>query len=89
LVATGMVLIYGTLSLPPFGAPDTPAHIHVAPRYLEEAPVATASPNVVTAILASYRGWDTLGEVVVIFAAGIGVLFLLGNWRRRLRERGE
>lgn len=89
VVVTGLVLIYGTLSLPPFGAPDAPAQVHVAPRYLAEGPDATAAPNVVTGVLASYRGWDTLGEAVVIFAAGVGVLFLLGSWRRRLRESGE
>ena len=33
--------------------------------------------NTVTAILASYRGFDTMGEVVVIFTAGVGVLCLL------------
>lgn len=80
---TGAALIYGTLSLPPFGAPDTPAQLHVAPRYLEEAPAATASPNVVTAVLASYRGFDTLGEVTVVFTAGLGVLLLLGGRRKR------
>ena len=35
-------------------------------------------PNVVTAVLASYRGYDTFGEAVVIFSAGLGVLLLLG-----------
>ena len=40
-------------------------------------------PNVVTAVLASYRGYDTLGEVTVIFTAGIGVILLLGSWRQR------
>ncbi len=89
VIATGAMLIYGTMSLPGFGDPDAPARQHVIPRYLEEAPGATGSPNVVTAVLASYRGWDTLGEVVVIFSAGIGVLFLLGSWRRRLRGEGE
>ena len=38
-------------------------------------------PNLVTSILASYRGYDTLGEVTVIFTAGIGVLMLLGRSR--------
>ncbi len=89
VVLTGLVLIYGTLSLPPFGAADAPAQLHVAPRYLAEAMEATGAPNVVAAVLASYRGWDTLGEVVVIFAAGVGVLMLMGSWRRRLREKDE
>ena len=43
-------------------------------------------PNVVTSVLASYRGYDTLGEVTVIFTAGVGVILLLGNWRRRSRK---
>ena len=40
----------------------------------------------VTAVLASYRGYDTLGEVTVIFTAGIGVVLLLGRWRAHRRE---
>ena len=39
----------------------------------------------VTSVLASYRGYDTLGEVVVIFTAGVGVLVILGRGRRRWR----
>ncbi|NBP72957.1 MAG: cation:proton antiporter, partial [Alphaproteobacteria bacterium] len=52
--------------------------------YLENTKKHTGIPNVVTAVLASYRGYDTLGEVVVIFTAGIGVILLLGSWRRGL-----
>jgi multicomponent Na+:H+ antiporter subunit B len=37
---------------------------------------------VVTAVLASYRGYDTLGETTVIFTAGVGVILLLRRWRR-------
>jgi multicomponent Na+:H+ antiporter subunit B len=40
-------------------------------------------PNVVTSVLASYRGYDTLGETTVIFTAGVGVLLLLGGRRKR------
>jgi hypothetical protein len=42
-------------------------------------------PNAVTAILASYRGYDTLGETAVVFTAGIGVLMLISGLRRRRR----
>jgi multicomponent Na+:H+ antiporter subunit B len=42
---------------------------------------------VVTAVLASYRGFDTLGETVVIFTAGVGVIALLR--RRRARDDEE
>ena len=74
---TGAALIYGTLDMPDFGDPDNPVHQHVAPRYIEESPKEVGLPNMVTSVLASYRGFDTLGEVVVVFAALIAVLSLL------------
>jgi multicomponent Na+:H+ antiporter subunit B len=76
-------LVYGTLGLPAFSDPQAPIHTHVVPRYLLQGPVETGVPNVVTAVLASYRGYDTLGETVVVFAAGIGVIALLRRLRRR------
>ena len=63
-----------------------PIHQHVAPRYIEESPKEVGVPNMVTSVLASYRGWDTLGEVTVIFTAGIAVMILLTNRRRRESE---
>lgn len=92
--ATGAVLVFGTFALPPFGAADTPVNTHVAPYYLENSVRDTLVPNVVTAVLASYRGFDTLGEATVIFTAGIAVLMLLkgrretkpGPKRKRIRR---
>lgn len=90
VLVTGGVLVYGTWDLPPFGSPDNPVHQHVAPRYLEESPKEVGVPNVVTAVLASYRGYDTMGEVTVIFTAGVSVFVLLflvrpggGRWERK------
>ncbi|MDH3980125.1 MAG: DUF4040 domain-containing protein [Gammaproteobacteria bacterium] len=80
---TGGALVYGTLDMPRFGDPQAPIHQHVAPRYLQDSPAEIGLPNVVTSVLASYRGYDTLGEVTVIFTAGAGVLMLLGAIRRR------
>lgn len=74
---TGGLLIYGTLDMPYFGFSQAPAHLHVAPRYINDSMQETGLPNIVTSVLASYRGFDTLGEVVVIFTAGMGVLALL------------
>lgn len=76
-------LVYGTLGLPAFSDPQAPIHMVVAPRYLEQAIHETGVPNVVTAVLASYRGFDTLGEVTVVFTAGAGVIALLRRTRRR------
>jgi multicomponent Na+:H+ antiporter subunit B len=80
---TGAALIYGTLDMPHYGDPDAPIHHHVAPRYLYESESEVGVPNVVTAVLASYRGYDTLGELTVIFTAGVAVTALLGAPRRR------
>lgn len=74
---TGGLLIYGTLDMPEFGSATAPVQEHVAPRYLNDSYEEIGIPNVVTSVLASYRGFDTFGEVVVIFTAGIGVLSLL------------
>ena len=85
---TGAILVYGTLDMPAFGDPGNPAHHHVAPRYLEEMPHEIGIPNAVTAVLASYRGYDTLGETTVVFTAVIGILILLGGRRRRAESGG-
>ena len=74
---TGSALVYGTWDMPDFGAPDAPAQTHVARYYLDHALDETGVPNVVTAVLASYRGFDTLGEVVVVYTAGVAVLLLI------------
>ena len=75
---TGAALVYGTLDAPLLGDPQAPAHQHVSLRYIEQGPLEVGVPNMVTAVLASYRGHDTLGETVVIFTAGLAVLLLLG-----------
>ncbi|MCF6199447.1 MAG: DUF4040 domain-containing protein [Hyphomicrobiaceae bacterium] len=79
VIATGAALVYGTLDIPAFGDPESPAQKHVATYYIEKAMPETGVPNIVTAVLASYRGYDTLGEVVVILTAGIAVLLLIGD----------
>ncbi len=86
-LATAGLLVYATLGMPNFGSIDSPAQVHVGPYYLESGEEETGVPNVVTAVLASYRGFDTLGEVTVIFTAGMGVLALLGGAYRRRRAK--
>jgi multicomponent Na+:H+ antiporter subunit B len=85
-LSVGAVLVYGSLGLPAFSDPQAPIHQHVAPRYLNESRAEVDVPNVVTAVLASYRGYDTLGETTVVFTAGAGVIALL---RRRSKARRE
>ena len=86
VILAGAVMIYGTLDMPNFGSSDTPVQTHVGPDYLQRIPQDIHIPNAVTAILASYRGYDTLGETAVVFAAGIGVLMLISGLRRRRND---
>jgi multicomponent Na+:H+ antiporter subunit B len=83
VVVTGAVLVYGTIDMPDFGDPEAPANKHVSPRYIKETYRDTGVYNIVTAVLASYRGYDTLGETTVIFTAGMSVILLL---RRRKKD---
>jgi len=78
VIATGAALVYATIDMPAFGDANAPANVHVGQRYVEETPNDIAIPNIVTAVLASYRGFDTLGEVLVVFTAGVAVILLLG-----------
>jgi multicomponent Na+:H+ antiporter subunit B len=87
-VIIGGLLGYGTFGLPAFSDPEAPIHRHVVPRYVNDAMRETGVPNVVTAVLASYRGYDTLGETTVVFTAGVGVLALLRRRRKRTDDKG-
>jgi multicomponent Na+:H+ antiporter subunit B len=82
---TAGVLLWGVEPTPDFGDPAAPVHA-AGPDYVARSVAETGIPNVVTAVLASYRGFDTLGEVTVIFTAGIAVLLLLKRSRRGKSE---
>ena len=83
---TGALLIYGTLDMPPYGDPTAPSHHHVGHYYIDKSGEQVGPPNIVTSVLASYRGYDTLGEVTVIFTAAAGVMALIGRSRRRKKK---
>lgn len=91
VLLTGGVLLYGTSDLPPFGDPSNPIHHHVADYYIEGSGEELHIPNVVTTVLASYRGYDTMGETTVIFTAMVGVLLLIarGSLPRRVQQEGR
>ncbi len=83
VTVTGALLIYASLDMPYYGDPSAPIHHNVSIRYVEKSGEEIGVPNIVTSILASYRGYDTLGETSVIFTAAIGVMALIGRSRRR------
>ena len=84
VIATGAILIYASIDLPGFGDAMSPANTYVGVEYLERTKNEIGVPNVVTAVLASYRGFDTLGETGVVFSAGLAVVLLLGFGERSL-----
>jgi multicomponent Na+:H+ antiporter subunit B len=87
LGAIVLAIGYASFDQPRVGDPGAPVHQHVAPWYLTQTPELIGIPNVVTAVLGSFRGYDTLGEVNVILTAGIGVLFILSAGRTALLPR--
>lgn len=79
VIITTLVILYATFDKPRLGDPEAPVQTHVGAWYLEKTVEYIDIPNSVTAVLGSFRGYDTLGEVFVVLTAGIGVLFLLGK----------
>jgi multicomponent Na+:H+ antiporter subunit B len=80
LILFGLVLLaimYFMLDIPTFGDVNAPIHNDVYHFYLVKTQECFNFPNVVTAILAGFRGYDTLGETTVIFTAGVAISLLL------------
>ena len=72
-----IILISFSLNFPEFGLSSITSDAPSTQYYLNQSQVDIGIPNVVTSILAGYRAFDTLGEVLVIFIAGISVLGIL------------
>lgn len=78
VLATGLLLLAASRDFPDWGDPHSPASSYRLSRhFITETKTETAVPNMVTAVLADYRGYDTLFEAVVIFTAGIAVIGVL------------
>lgn len=78
LVLAAGVLFAAAAALPDVGDPTSAPSRNVSPRYVERGPSETGAPNLVTGVLADYRGYDTLGETTVILTAGLACLLALG-----------
>ncbi len=78
VIAAGAAMVYATIDMPAFGDPNAPANSSIGQAYVDRTASEIPMPNIVTAVLASYRGYDTMGETMVIFTAGVAVMLLLG-----------
>jgi multicomponent Na+:H+ antiporter subunit B len=76
-LALGALLLAAIEALPAFGDATAPAMTHVSPIYLENAVADMATPNVVSAVLADYRSFDTLIEAAVVVTAVLACLLVL------------
>jgi len=85
IIMAGMYF-YAAVGLPLIGDANSAPNTHVAPRYIEKSYEETASPNMVTAVLADYRGYDTLGETTVIFIAGLATFLILSTAPSKKKE---
>ncbi len=82
LLPLAALLVYVSADLPDRGDPDAPANVHISPELVEVTEDKIKIPNLVTAVLADVRGYDTLGETLVIFTAGLAVLLVLVRGKR-------
>ena len=81
-LVTGAILLYGTRDFAAWGDPESPPNRHVSPYYIQQAVPETSVPNVVTAVVADYRSYDTMFETVVIYCAGLVVVSVLRRTRK-------
>lgn len=81
--STGLLLLFAVADFPDWADPQAPASIHVSPHYITQTIEETAVPNIVTSVLADYRGYDTMLETTVVFAAGLAVYALLRRKRKK------
>ena len=79
---TGLVLIIAEADFPGFASPFSPASLHLSPYYITQTLHDTNVPNIVTSVLADYRGFDTMFETAVIFTAGLAVIAILRRYKK-------
>jgi multicomponent Na+:H+ antiporter subunit B len=81
---TGGLLLSVVDDFPAWADPHSPANAsNISRFYIHKSIELTAVPNLVTSVLADFRGFDTLFETVVIFSAGLAVFAILGRPKRK------
>jgi len=68
-----LVLAAGLCTIPIFLTFGQPAASDMDRYFIEQGQSQAATNNIVTSIVFDYRGFDTLGESIVLFTAVIGV----------------
>jgi len=89
LITMGLLMMYAGTGLPHFGDPQAPAATHVSPHYITNAYHDAHTPNIVTVMIADYRSFDTFGEIVVVFTAGMACFLLLRAVRGHRKVKAD
>ena len=71
------LLFFLYMLLPLIGVESPTELLPIARKYVEDGPGELGAQNLVTSVVVTYRGLDTLGEVTVLFIATAGVGFFL------------
>jgi len=85
IILIGIIILGIALSLAviPFGEPKT----EVGKYYIDKGREETGAANIVTSVVVNYRGFDTLGEVTILFIAAIGIGAILATQKKRKVEK--
>lgn len=80
------ILVYSIIEMPTMQTVDAPSYNEVTEYYIENAVNETGSVNFISAILADYRGFDTLGETIVLFTSVVAVASVLRTVKKKEEE---
>ena len=79
IIAVGIGL---SLMSIPFGKDK----IKVGKHYIHDGMRETGAVNIVTSVVLNYRGFDTLGEVTILFIAALGLGTVLYGKKKKVKE---
>ena len=73
LITLFILFVIAIFQMPTDPTTSAPAYNDVVMYYINQAPMETNASNLIAAILADYRGFDTLGETIVLFVSVVAV----------------
>jgi multicomponent Na+:H+ antiporter subunit B len=86
VLLAGALMIVSMYDFPSWGDFQSPASLHISKHFIEQSYEETKTPNIVSAILADYRGFDTMLETVVVFAAALACFLIIRMPRDLCRQ---
>ena len=83
MLMAALLFCCNTEGLPRIGSHVAGPNIYLSRYYILHSKEDTGSDNMVTAVLADYRGFDTMCETTVLFLAGLSTVLLLYKGKRK------